>query len=87
MGWLPLCCCARGRLFTWPEEASRDSLFLPQRGELDETGFRLVHGFFASQAALDLHLASPHFENFQSYLKAKGNPIASQTVTRWQSFD
>jgi quinol monooxygenase YgiN len=41
---------------------------------------------FASQAALDLHLASPHFENFQSYLKAKGNPIAAQTVTRWQSF-
>ena len=41
---------------------------------------------FASQAALDLHLASPHFENFQSYLKAN-DPIAAQTVTRWQSFD
>jgi quinol monooxygenase YgiN len=42
---------------------------------------------FASQAALDLHLASLHFEHFKSYLKAKGNPIAAQTVTRWQSFD
>lgn len=26
-------------------------------------------------------------EKFQSYLKAKGNPIAAPTVTRWQSFD
>lgn len=42
---------------------------------------------FASQAAFDLHLASPHFEKFQRYLKAAGNPIAAQTVTRWQSFD
>ena len=42
---------------------------------------------FASQAALDLHLATPYFEKFQSYLKANGNPIAAQTVTRWRSFD
>jgi quinol monooxygenase YgiN len=42
---------------------------------------------FANQAVLDTHLASPHFEKFQTYLKAKGNPIAAQTVTRWQSFD
>jgi quinol monooxygenase YgiN len=42
---------------------------------------------FASQAALDAHLASPHFEKFQSYLKAKADPIAEQTVTRWQSLD
>jgi quinol monooxygenase YgiN len=41
---------------------------------------------FASQAALDLHLASPHLTRFRSYVKAN-NPIAAQTVTRWRSFD
>jgi quinol monooxygenase YgiN len=40
---------------------------------------------FASQAALDQHLATPHLQQFQKYLKAN-NPIASQSVTRWRSF-
>jgi quinol monooxygenase YgiN len=53
----------------------------------DDPGRFMFYEKFASQAALDLHLASPHFEKFQSYLKEKGNPIAAQTVTRWQSID
>jgi quinol monooxygenase YgiN len=40
---------------------------------------------FANQAALDHHLATPHFNGLQSYLKAN-DPIAAQTVTRWRSF-
>jgi quinol monooxygenase YgiN len=40
---------------------------------------------FASQAALDEHLNTPHLKNLQSYLKAN-NPIAVQTVTKWRSF-
>lgn len=40
---------------------------------------------FASQVALDLHLEAPYFKRFQSYVKAN-NPIAGQSVTKWQSF-
>jgi quinol monooxygenase YgiN len=40
---------------------------------------------FASQAALDDHLNTPHFERLQSYLKAN-DPIAAQSVTRWRTF-
>ena len=40
---------------------------------------------FASQAALDLHLATPHLKRFQNYLKSN-SPIAAQSVTRWRSF-
>jgi quinol monooxygenase YgiN len=53
----------------------------------ESSGKFMFYEKFASQAVLDSHLASPHFEKFQSYLKAKGNPIAAQTVTRWQSLD
>jgi quinol monooxygenase YgiN len=53
----------------------------------EHPGSFMFYEKFASQAVLDLHLASPHIEKFQSYLKAKGNPIAAQTVTRWQSFE
>jgi quinol monooxygenase YgiN len=53
----------------------------------ERSGKFMFYEKFASQAVLDSHLASPHFEKFQSYLKAKGNPIAEQTVTRWQSLD
>jgi quinol monooxygenase YgiN len=40
---------------------------------------------FTSQADLDQHLTAPYFKRFQSYLKAN-DPIAAQTVTKWQSF-
>jgi quinol monooxygenase YgiN len=40
---------------------------------------------FRSQAALDLHLASPHFKIFQAYLNENANLIAAQTVTTWRS--
>jgi quinol monooxygenase YgiN len=40
---------------------------------------------FASQAALDQHIAMPHLKRLQDYLKTK-NPIAAQSVTRWRSF-
>lgn len=42
---------------------------------------------FKDQLALDQHLASPHFQEFQQYLTAKDHPIAAQKVTRWQSVD
>jgi quinol monooxygenase YgiN len=44
----------------------------------------MLYEKFTSQAAHDVHLAAPPFQNFQSYVKAK-NPIAAQSVTRWQS--
>jgi quinol monooxygenase YgiN len=53
----------------------------------DDPGKFMFYEKFKNQAALDLHLTSPHFSSFQSYLKAKGNLIASQTVTKWRSVD
>ena len=38
---------------------------------------------FESQAALDSHLASPHFQKFLVYREAHGDPVASAMVTRW----
>ena len=40
---------------------------------------------FAGQAALDHHVDTPHFKQFQSYLKAN-DPIAAQSVTKWRIF-
>jgi quinol monooxygenase YgiN len=40
---------------------------------------------FANQAAIDHHLNTPHFKQFQNYLKAN-EPVAAQSVTRWRSF-
>jgi quinol monooxygenase YgiN len=41
---------------------------------------------FKSQAALDEHLASPHFESFVAY-RAAGNPdpVASIVITTWRA--
>jgi quinol monooxygenase YgiN len=51
----------------------------------EDPGKFMFYEKFASQAALDLHLATPHLARFRSYVKAN-NPIAAQTVTRWRSF-
>jgi quinol monooxygenase YgiN len=39
---------------------------------------------FKSQAALDEHVNAPHFKNFLAY-RAKGDPVAATTVTRWRA--
>jgi quinol monooxygenase YgiN len=39
---------------------------------------------FQSQAALDAHLASPHFKRFLAYREAQGDPVDSAIVTRWR---
>ena len=38
---------------------------------------------FESKAALDAHIASPHFQKFVSYREQHGDPAAVTTVTRW----
>jgi len=40
---------------------------------------------FADQAALDAHIAAPYFKKFLGY-REKDDPVAHQTVTRWQKF-
>jgi quinol monooxygenase YgiN len=40
---------------------------------------------FVNQAALDHHLATDHFKRLQGYIQAN-DPIAAQTITRWQTF-
>lgn len=48
----------------------------------EKPGAFLFYEKFASQAALDAHIASAHF---QAFLKKReeDDPIAAQTVTRW----
>jgi quinol monooxygenase YgiN len=38
---------------------------------------------FTSQAAIDHHVSTPHFQRFQSYLQAN-NPLAAQSLTKWR---
>lgn len=40
---------------------------------------------FADQEALDVHIAAPYFKTFLGY-REKDDPVAQQTVTRWQKF-
>jgi quinol monooxygenase YgiN len=40
---------------------------------------------FVDQAALDEHIAAPYFKKFLGY-REKDDPVAHQTVTRWQKF-
>ena len=39
---------------------------------------------FISQAALDAHLKTPHFQRFQDYRQKNGDPVATTQVTRWR---
>jgi quinol monooxygenase YgiN len=38
---------------------------------------------FIDQAALDAHLTTPHFQQFQDYRQKHGDPVATTQVTRW----
>jgi quinol monooxygenase YgiN len=38
---------------------------------------------FKNQAALDLHLDSPHFKRFMAYRQSGVDPVATAMVTRW----
>jgi quinol monooxygenase YgiN len=55
--------------------------------DAEDPGKSMFYEKFKDQAALDSHLTSPHFLSFQNYLKAQGNLIASQTVTKWRSVE
>jgi quinol monooxygenase YgiN len=81
------------------EELARElrTLIAPTRSEAgcliyelyrdsEDRGKFMFHEKFASQAALDLHVNAPYFKKFLSY-REKDDPIAAQTVTRWQSLD
>jgi len=41
---------------------------------------------FASQAAIDHHVNTPHFKRFQSYLQAN-SPVVAQSLTKWRSVE
>jgi quinol monooxygenase YgiN len=54
--------------------------------DIERPGSFMFYEKFADQGALDAHLATDHFKAFQSYLSANDGLIATQAVTRWQSF-
>ena len=39
---------------------------------------------FVDQAALDAHLKTPHFQQFQDYRQKQADPVATTQVTRWR---
>ena len=39
---------------------------------------------FVDQAALDAHLKTPHFQQFQDYRQKHGDPVGNTQVTRWR---
>ena len=43
----------------------------------------LFYEVFVNQAALDSHLNTPHFQAFVKY-RENSDPVANQTVMRWQ---
>lgn len=51
----------------------------------ENAGVFMFYERFASQAALDAHLATDHFRKFGEYRgTAKPDPVAKVTVVRWQ---
>ena len=48
----------------------------------EKSGTFLFYEKFASQAALDDHIKSPHFQGFLKQREAN-DPVANMTVTRW----
>jgi quinol monooxygenase YgiN len=71
------------------------ALVAPTRGEPGCLAYRLhldpanpaklmFYEKFADQAALDAHIASPHFQGFVKLRESGPDPVASVTVTKWQ---
>jgi len=48
----------------------------------ENPGRFLFYEVFASQAALDAHIHTPHFKAFLKY-RENSDPVADQTVMRW----
>jgi quinol monooxygenase YgiN len=49
----------------------------------ENPGKFMLYEKFKDQAALDLHLDTPHFKKFLAYRGAGVDPIATVVVTRW----
>jgi quinol monooxygenase YgiN len=50
-------------------------------------GTFMFYECFRDQESLDRHVSSPHFQEFLKYRNGGGDPVASQTVTRWRSIE
>ncbi|HUI51888.1 MAG TPA: putative quinol monooxygenase [Terriglobales bacterium] len=50
----------------------------------ENQGKFLFYEKFRNQAALDFHIATPHFKKFLAYREAGSDPVAMAVVTRWQ---
>lgn len=77
-------------------ETQLRALLLPTRGEPGCIVYELhldpenpakfmFYEKFKSQAALDEHVNSPHFQKFLAYRKDHGDPVAVTHVTRWRA--
>jgi|ERR1700734_2353167 quinol monooxygenase YgiN len=76
-------------------ENQLSALVPPTRGEpgclayelhrdTEQSGKFMLFEKFKSQAALDEHVASGYFKKFLDY-RAKNDPVAVVTVTKWQA--
>jgi quinol monooxygenase YgiN len=76
-------------------EQALSALIAPTRGEPGCLAYRLhndpqhpgrfmFYEKFADQAALDAHIASPHFQNLVKYRAVSPDPVAVTNVTTWR---
>jgi quinol monooxygenase YgiN len=47
----------------------------------------MFYEIFANQAALDEHVASPHFKKFSDRRETGVDPVANVTVTKWAALE
>jgi quinol monooxygenase YgiN len=68
-----------------PTRAEPGCVAYELHGDPENPGKFMFHESFRGQAALDAHLATPHFKRFLDFRAAQTpDPVASAVVTKWK---
>src|SRR5438270_233529 len=68
-----------------PSRAEPGCVSYELHGDPENPGKFMFQECFRGQAALDAHLATPHFKRFLDFRAAHSpDPVASAVVTRWK---
>jgi quinol monooxygenase YgiN len=65
-----------------PTRAEAGCISYELHRSIDSDGLFMFCETFASQDALDAHIASPHFQAFAGY-REKNDPVASIQISKW----
>jgi len=72
------------RALVTPTRSEAGCLLYQLHADPENPGKFMFYEKFADQTALDHHVNTPHFKKFLSY-RENSDPVAAETVTRWQS--